>query len=104
MLFLSWQYFDEKAAEDAWVFFFAPTEAVKKLLEYQKVVDIKISDTAREIGPDKKNDKKIAGGKYFYFQWWGKRKLILSPFLQPYHDNGNDISMLISEIKDYFKV
>ena len=92
------KFIDDNAESDAWIFFFSTTQEVKKLLEKQTAVHIKLAEDETIIG-----EKGKAGTK-FYFQRWEKRKLILSPFLQPYHKNGHDISALIGEIKSYFEV
>ena len=97
------KFIDDNTKKDAWVFFFATTEVVTRLLKEQKAVKIEIADKPISVEPKKNNGKKISGGKYFYFQYWGERKLILSPFLQAYHDNGKDVSALIGKIKEYFK-
>lgn len=84
-----------KASEDAWIWFFGDTETVKKLLSMQKYIKIP-QEEPYVIGEKGKPATK------FYLQMWGKRKVVFSPFLQPYHKNGNDITKVITEVTNYF--
>ena len=99
------KFIDDNAKDDAWIVFFATTDVVRVLLNKQDAVNnLTIEEKPRTIDWEKANGKKFCGGKNFYLGQWGKRKLILSPFLQSYHDNGKDVSLVIKEIRKAFKV
>ena len=86
----------EKSSKNAWIWFCGDTDSVKKILTLQK--NIKVG--ALEYVPIGEKNKP---GSKFYLYKWGKRKVIVSPFLQPYHKNGNDISAVIDKMREYFK-
>jgi len=84
-----------KSSKKAWIWFFGDTNSVKKILTLQEHIKVKALEYA-PIGEENKP------GAKFYLYKWGERKVIVSPFLQPYHKNGNDISAVVDKMREYF--
>lgn len=93
------EFIDANAKKDAWIFFFGNTIVVKRLLKKQKKFKLDIASTPKKVMPK----EKMYGGRNFYLQWWGERKLILSPFLHARDTNGKNIADVIKTINDFYK-